>query len=396
MRISNFACRSILASAALLLAVACNKPAPQGEAGTASGGPAPKAEGNEIVIGEYGSLTGDKSTFGTSTQKGVDLAIEEVNAAGGVLGKKVRVIVEDDQGKPEEAANAVQKLVNQDKVVAVIGEVASSNSLAAAPACQAGKVPMISPSSTNEKVTEVGDYIFRVCFIDPFQGTVMSKFARNTLKVTKVAILIDAKSDYSIGLAKAFRDDFTKNGGAIVAEQSYSQGDADFQAQLTAIKAAAPQAIFLPGYYTEAGLIARQARGLNVTVPILGGDGWDSETLFEQGGKAMNNCYLSNHYSVDDPAPAIQEFVRKFEAKYKGKPDALAGLAYDSAKVLFDAMTRAGTTDGEKVKVALAATKDFAGVTGKITIDEKRNAVKPAVVLKCVDGKFQYVETITP
>lgn len=368
---------------------------PQTKPGESSGHP-DLAGADEIVIGEYGSLTGDKATFGIMTNRGIELAIAEVNGAGGVLGKKVRVLVEDDQGKPEEAANAVQKLVNQDRVVAVIGEVASSNSLAAAPVCQAAKVPMISPSSTNPKVTETGDFIFRVCFIDPFQGPVMSKFARNTLKVTDVAILTDVKSDYSVGLAKFFKEDFVANGGRIVDEKSYAASDTDFSAQLTAIRAKNPQAIFVPGYYTEAALIAKQARGLNITVPLLGGDGWDSATLFEIGGKALNNTYFSNHYSADDPSPEIQRFVGSFRSTFGEMPDALAALGYDAAHVLFDAMKRAGTADPLKVRDALASTKDFPGVTGKITIDASRNAVKPAVVLEVKDGKLVYVETLAP
>jgi len=346
----------------------------------------------DITVGEYGSLTGDKATFGIMTKKGIELAVEEVNAAGGVLGKKVRVIVEDDQGKPEEAANAVQKLVNQDRVVAVLGEVASSNSIAAAPVCQQGKVP----SSTNPTVTEKGDFIFRVCFIDPFQGVVMSKFARETLKADEVAILTDVKSDYSIGLAKFFKEDFTSHGGKIVAEKSYAAGDNDFQAQLTSIRDSKPKAIFVPGYYTEAGLIAKQARGLNISVPLLGGDGWDSAKLFEIGGAALNNTYFSNHYSVDDPSPEIQKFVGDFKKKFNQVPDALAALGYDAARVLFDAQKRAGSVDGTKVRDALAVTKDFAGVTGKITIDAHRNPVKSAVVLEVKDGKLVYVSTVAP
>ena len=373
-----------------LLAVGC------GGSGSKSAGGGTLAAGGEILVGEYGSLTGDKATFGVMTKKGIELATDELNAAGGVLGKKVRVLVEDDQGKPEEAANAVQKLVNQERVVAVLGEVASSNSLAAAPICQQGKVPMISPSSTNPKVTETGDYIFRVCFIDPFQGTVMSKFARNTLKVTSVAILKDMNSDYSVGLAKYFTEDFTKNGGKIVAEESYAQGNNDFRAQLTKIRSSGPQAIYVPGYYTEAALIAKQARELNITIPLMGGDGWDSSKLFEIGGAALNNTYFSNHYSVDDPSPAIQKFVSTFKAKYGEVPDALAALGYDAAKVLYDSMKRAGAPDGSKLRDALAATKEFPGVSGKITIDAQRNAVKPAVVLQVKDGKLVYVETVNP
>ena len=350
----------------------------------------------EIVIGEYGSLTGTTATFGISTKNGIDMAVDEVNKAGGLLGKKVRVVVEDDQGKPEEAQTVVTKLINRDKVVALLGEVASSNSMAAAPAAQQAGIPMISPSSTNSQVTEVGDYIFRVCFIDPFQGLVMAKFAADTLKVKNVAILRDIKSDYSVGLADVFVENFKKMGGTIVADESYTAGDTDFSAQLTSMKAKKPEAIFLPGYYTEVGLVARQAKKGGLTIPLLGGDGWDSPRLIEIGGKDLDGSYFSNHYSVDDPSPAIQKFVAEYKARYGAVPDALAGLGYDSAMVLFDAIRRSNSTEGAKIRDAIASTKDFPGVTGKINIDQYRNAVKPAVVLQVKGGKLQYVETINP
>jgi branched-chain amino acid transport system substrate-binding protein len=352
--------------------------------------------GAEIVVGEYGSLTGTTATFGQSTHNGITQAFDELNAAGGLLGKKVKVLVEDDRSQPEEATTAVTKLINQSHVVAMLGEVSSSRSLAAAPICQANKVPMVTPSSTNPRVTQVGDYIFRVCFIDPFQAPVMAKFAANTLKIKRVAILTDVRNDYSIGLQTFFRQSFKALGGEIVAEQSYSEGDSDFRAQLTQIKAANPEAIYLPGYYTEAATIARQARELGITVPLMGGDGWDSPKLFEIGGDALDGCYISNHYSVDDPSPAIQKFVADYKTRYKASPDALAALGYDAARILADAIKRAGSTDGEKVRDALRAVKDFPGVTGKITINSDRNAVKPAVVLKIEKGKFHYVETVNP
>jgi branched-chain amino acid transport system substrate-binding protein len=352
--------------------------------------------GAEIVVGEYGSLTGTTATFGQSTHNGITQAFDELNAAGGLLGKKVKVLVEDDRSQPEEATTAVTKLINQSHVVAMLGEVSSSRSLAAAPICQANKVPMVTPSSTNPRVTQVGDYIFRVCFIDPFQAPVMAKFAANTLKIKRVAILTDVRNDYSIGLQTFFRQSFKALGGEIVAEQSYSEGDSDFRAQLTQIKAANPEAIYLPGYYTEAATIARQARELGITVPLMGGDGWDSPKLFEIGGDALDGCYISNHYSVDDPSPAIQKFVADYKTRYKASPDALAALGYDAARILADAIKRAGSTDGEKVRDALRAGKDFPGVTGKITINSDRNAVKPAVVLKIEKGKFHYVETVNP
>jgi len=350
----------------------------------------------EILVGEYGSLTGGIATFGISTRDGSQLAFDDVNSKGGVLGHKIKLLVEDDQSKPEEAGTVVNKLIHQDHAVAMIGHVASSHSLAAAPICQAEKVPMISPASTNPRVTQVGNYIFRVCFLDTFQGAVMAKFASDTLKVKKVAILVDVRSDYSVGLQTFFGQAFKKLGGEIVAEQSYSQGDSDFRAQLTAIKAANPEAIYVPGYYTEVGTIARQSKDLGMTAPLLGGDGWDSPRLWEIGGTALNGCYFSNHYSVDDPAPAVQKFVSDYKAKYGATPDALAALGYDAARILADAMRRADSTDGPKVRNALAETKNFAGVTGTITIDKDRNAVKPVVMLKVQDGKFVFQERIEP
>jgi branched-chain amino acid transport system substrate-binding protein len=352
---------------------------------------------DEIVVGEYGSLTGTTATFGQSTHNGIMLAVEELNGASGLLGgKKVKVITEDDQSKPEEAATAASKLINQDRVVALLGEVASSRSLAAAPIAQAAKVPMISPSSTNAKVTQVGDYIFRVCFIDEFQGLVMAKFAANSLKLKKAAILKDVKNDYSVGLSQVFAAEFKKLGGTIVGEQSYSEGDSDFRAQLTQLKSLSPEAIYVPGYYTEVGTIARQSKDLGLSVPLLGGDGWDSPKLTEIGGDAINGSYFSNHYSAADPNPVIQKFVGDYKKKFGMVPDGLAALGYDAAKILFDAMTRAGSADGAKVRDALAVTKDFQGVTGSITIDKDRNPVKPAVVLKVAAGKLEYVETIKP
>lgn len=355
-----------------------------------------KQESTEIVIGEYGSLTGTTATFGISTRNGIDLAIEEANQAGGVVGKKVRVIVEDDQGKPEEAQTVVTKLINKDRVVAVLGEVASSRSLAAAPVCQSNRIPMITPSSTNPKVTQIGDYIFRVCFIDPFQGFVMAKFASQSLKFKNVAILRDIKNDYSVGLADVFVENFKKMGGRITTDQSYSEGDTDFSAQLTSIRATGPEAIFVPGYYTEVGLIARQARKLGLTIPLMGGDGWDSPKLWEIGGEALNDCYYSNHYSVDDPSPAIQKFVADYKKRFNQVPDAIAALGYDAARILFHAFQQAGGTDPAKVRDALSQVKDFPGVTGSITIDSNRNAVKPAVVLRVKNGKLEFVETVKP
>ena len=350
----------------------------------------------EIVIGEYGSLTGKDATFGVSTQNGIAMAVDAVNKSGGVLGKQVKVLVEDDQGLPEQALTVVTKLITRDKVVAVLGEVASGNTLAAAPFAQKSGVPMISPSSTNVAVTQKGDYISRVCFIDPFQGFVMAKFAANTLKLKNVAVLRDLKSPYSVGLADAFIENFKKMGGSIATDQSYSGGDPDFSAQLTSIKSKNPDGVFVPGYYSEVGLIARQSRKLGLNVPLMGGDGWDSPRLQEIGRDALNGSYFSNHYAADDPNPVIVKFVTEYRSRFNQTPDGLAALGYDAANVLFEAIRRANSTDGPMLRDAIAATKDFQGVTGKITINKDRNADKPAVVIEIKDGKFAYRETITP
>ena len=349
-----------------------------------------------IVVGYYGDLSGRTSSFGQSTKNGAEMAADEINKAGGINGRTVQIVVEDDQGEPNKAATVVSKLINQDKVIAVLGEVASSNSLAAAPKAQEAKVPMISPSSTNPAVTQVGDYIFRVCFIDPFQGEVMAKFAANNLKAKRAAILYDFNSDYSRGLYAFFKKSFTGLGGEIVSEKSYTQGDRDFSGQLTAIRSANPDVIYVPGYYGEVGVISNQTKQLGIKAPLLGGDGWDAPQLWQLGGASLNGNYISNHYSVDDPSPAIQKFVADYKARYSISPDALAALGYDSMKVLADAIKRAGSTENVKLRDAIAQTKDFAGVTGKITIDKDRNAVKPAVVLKLENSKFVYETTISP
>jgi branched-chain amino acid transport system substrate-binding protein len=379
------------------------KPAPQAQTETAKPGasatspaPAPTAESDTILIGEVGSLTGAQATFGISTRNGVELALDEVNAQGGVKGKKVVVRVYDNQGKPEESANAVTRLIAQDGAKLILGEVASTNSLAMAPKAQAAQVPMISPSSTNPKVTEVGDYIFRVCFIDPFQGMVMAKFARENLKAQTAGVLRDNKSDYSIGLAEFFTKTFTELGGKIAVAQDYAQGDTDFRAQLTAIKSTKPDVVFVPGYYTDVGLIARQARQLGLKATLLGGDGWESEKLYELGGTAIDGSYYSSHYSVDNPSPKTQKFLADYKQRYGAVPDSLAALGYDAAMVGLDAMKRATDSSGPALRDAIRATKDFEGAAGKINLDASRNAVKPAVVLKVNGGKSDFVSTISP
>lgn len=354
--------------------------------------------GDTIKVGYYGDMTGQTSSFGQSTKNGIDLAFAEVNAAGGVNGKKLVLVPEDDQGRPEQAKTVVSKLINQDKVVAVLGEVASTNSLAAAPVAQEAKIPMITPSSTNPKVTEVGDYISRVCFIDPFQGSTMAKFAATTLKAKTAAVLGDVNSDYSKGLTQFFEEEFKKQGGSVVAKEAYTQNDPDFKGQLTKIRNLNPDVIYVPGYYGQVGIIAKQARELGMNMPLLGGDGWDSPELWKLGGESLKNTYISNHYSAENPAPEIQNFVKAYQAKYNVVPDSLAALAYDAAKVLADAMKRAGGTDSAKLKDAINATKNFAGVTGAISLDGSRNAVKPAVVLELNPSasKFSFKETIYP
>lgn len=365
-----------------------------------TGGSAPAT--GAIKIGEFASLTGKEATFGNSSHEGTLLAVEELNAAGGVLGRKLELVTEDNLSKAGESATVVNKLIDRDGVVAILGEVASSRSLEAAPICQQSKIPMISPSSTNPKVTETGDYIFRVCFIDPFQGTVMANFATKTLKAKKVAVFTDVKSDYSKGLAKYFKEGFTKAGGQISVELDFNGGDKDFKAQLTAIKSAAPDAVFVPGYYTDVALICIQAKQLGLNIPLFGGDGWESEDLIKIGKEAVEGHYFSTHYHPEVSSPKSKAFVEAYKKRFKNSdgspkaPDAMAALGYDSAMILVEAMKRSGSTEGPKVREALAATKDFDGVTGRTIINEKRDATKPAVILQVKDGAFKYVETISP
>jgi branched-chain amino acid transport system substrate-binding protein len=369
---------------AILSAAGCNKGAAVGS--------------NEIVLGHYGSMTGSEATFGQSTDNGIKLALEEINQAGGINGKKVRLITYDDKGEAREAGTAVTRLVTRDGVAAVLGEVASSLSLNGAPICQDAGVPMITPSSTNPAVTEVGDMVFRVCFIDPFQGSVCAKFAREHegLKAAKAAILYDQAAAYAVGLQEEFGKAFKNLGGEIVATEIYQAGDQDYSAQLTAIRAAQPDVIFVPGYYTDVGNIAIQARKLGITVPLLGGDGWDSSKLGEIAGSAINGSFYSNHYSHQDPDPRVQDFIRKYKEQHGQTPDGLAALGYDAARIVCQAIERAGSVTGADIAAELAKTKDFPGVTGKISIDENRNAVKPAVILEMKDGVPTYVTTIEP
>jgi branched-chain amino acid transport system substrate-binding protein len=350
-----------------------------------------------IKIGYFGDLSGPTFNFGKSAYNGVLMAADEINQGGGINGRRIDIVIEDDKGSPEEAARLTAKLIDQDNVVAIIAGGTSGNSRAAAPKAQSSHVPLITPSSTDPAVTQTGDYIFRACFVDSFQGEVMARFAVNTLKAQKAAILFDFNSPYGRGLTEYFRLSFAKLGGRIVSELSYAQGDADFKGQLSMIRSAEPDVIYIPGYYGDVALIAKQARMIGLTQPLLGGDGWDAPELWQLGGDALNGAYISTHYSVDDPSPTIQSFVELYKQRYQNLlPDAHAALAYDATRLLFDAIARAGSTDSSKLREALGQTKNFAGVTGVISMDANRNAVKPAVVLKLQDVRYIYQETIQP
>jgi branched-chain amino acid transport system substrate-binding protein len=350
-----------------------------------------------IKIGFFGDLSGPTLNFGQSAKNGMLLAVNQINQAGGINGRQIDVVIEDDQGSPERAAELTGKLISQDHVVAIIAGGTSGNSRAAAPKAQAAHVPMISPSSTDPAVTQVGDYIFRACFADAFQGQVMARFATQTLKAKKAAILFDFNSPYGLGLTEYFELSFAKLGGQIVAKQSYTQGDLDFKGQLSTIQANDPDVIYIPGYYGDVALIAKQARAAGLKQPLLGGDGWDAPELWQLSGDALNVSHITTHYSVDDPSPAIQTFVHEYKQRYGNLiPDAHAALAYDATRVLVGAIERAGSIESPKIRNAMAATKNFPGVTGVISIDGDRNAIKPAVVLKLEDGQNIYQETIQP
>ena len=354
----------------------------------------PAREG--IPVGFYGALTGSTATFGQSGRKGVALAFDEINAAGGVLGDRLSLRVEDDRGEPAEAASAVTKLISRDHVVALIGEAASSRTLAAAPIAQASEIPMITPSSTNPQVTRVGNYIFRMCYTDDFQGEMLARFAAEDLHARSAALLVDVKSDYSVGLASAFRRAFAATGGRITSEQRYSEGDSDFSAQLTQIRGGAPEVLFVPGYYTEVGLIARQKKSLGVGGTLLGGDGWDSPRLTEIAGDAANGAYFSNHYSPDDPVSATARFVAAYRNRYHEAPDSVAALSYDAGRLLAEAIRRAGEASGPRIREALTETRDFAGATGNLSFDLERNPIKPITVLEIEGGKYRFVRRIAP
>lgn len=362
-------------TASILAAAACQ-----------GGGPGGTTGGDKVKIGVFMSLTGSTAQFGISSTNGIKMAADEINSAGGINGKQIELLVQDDRSDAQEAATIVTKFVTQDGVHGILGEVASSRTIAAAPIAQNAKVPLLTPSSTNPEVTKKGDYIFRSCFIDPVQGAAMSQFAAKSLGKKRAALMVDRKNDYSTGLEKVINEVFPKLGGQVVITQSYQEGDTDFNGQLTSIKGSNPDVIFIPGYYGDVALIAKQARDKGLNVPLIGGDGWDSAQLYTIGGAAVVGSYFTNHYSPYDTDPKVQKFVQGYQKLYGQIPDALAATAYDAAHIMFDAIKRANSLDGKAVRDALAATKDFPGVTGTVNFNANRDAVKPIMMIRVDDG----------
>ena len=349
-----------------------------------------------VKLGFFMSMTGRDASFGEASLNGARLAVDELNAAGGVLQRPLVLVVEDNRSLPGESATAVKKLISRDNVVALIGECSSARTLEAAAIAQASGVPLVTPASTSPKVTEVGDEVFRVCFVDSFQGEVIATFARRRLGLGRAALLVDASAPYSVGLADYFSRTFTALGGRVVASQKYSGTETDFRAQLTAIRAAKPDALFLPGYYVAAGLVARQAKELGLGATLLGGDGFEAPQLLEIGGPALNGAYYSTHFATENTGHASRAFVASYRARYGAAPNGLAALTYDSVKLLADALTRAGTTDRAALRRSLAATRDFPGVTGRTTINARRDADKDAAIIAVRDGRLVFVETVRP
>ena len=372
-------------------------------AGNLLAGCGKSADSNSIKIGLLNEMTGGNATFGTSSANGAKMAFKEINAKGGVLGKQILAVIADNKSEPSESANAMTKLATQDNVVAVTGVFASSNAIAAYSVAEATKTPFLAVGATNPKVTvdekskKVKNYTFRVCFIDPFQGTVGANFVLNTLKLKKAAIMVDNSSDYSKGLAAFFKEAFTKGGGSIVSEEAYLQKDQDFKAVLTKLKSLNADVVYVPGYYEEVGKIVKQAREMGITAPIIGGDGWDSPKLVELGGApALNNTFFTNHYSVDDNSPASKAFVEAYKKEYGQNPDALAVLGYDAAKLLIDAIQRANSLDKAKIQAALASTKAYPAITGATTLNATHDAVKSAVIIEMKNGKQIFKATVKP
>ncbi|KZL92530.1 ABC transporter substrate-binding protein [Clostridium magnum] len=363
---------------------------------------ATSGKSDTIKVGLNYELSGPVATYGQSLTDGITLAVEEINKNGGVLGKQIETVKVDNKSENAESANVATKLATRDKVVAILGAATSGNTKAAAPIAVQNKVPLISASATADDVTvdsngKVREYVFKTCFSDSFQGVGMANFAYNDLGKKNVALLVDSTSDYSKGLTKSFKETYTKLGGQIVTEQAYQAKETDFKAVLTKIKGANPDVIFLPGYYEEVGLIVKQARELGLNVPVLGGDGYDSPKLAELAGKsALNGVYYTNHYSSKDTSAEVVKFREVFKAKYNKEPDAFNALGYDLAYLLADATKRSGEANPEKIKDALAATKEFKGVTGTVTIDKNHNPIKSITVLEMKDGEQTFVKKVLP
>jgi branched-chain amino acid transport system substrate-binding protein len=348
-----------------------------------------------IKIGVYASLTGKEAVWGQSAEKATRLAIDDVNTNGGVLGRPLLVIIEDNQSKPGESVTAVRKLISRDKVIAILGEASSGRSLEAAPICQQARIPMISGGS-NPKVTQVGSFIFRTHFIDPFQGTVMSRFAREKLGAKRLALITEVTNAYAVGLAKYFSADAEAHRTPIIIEQKYSAGERDFKSQLTAIKAAQVDAIFVPGYYTEAGLIVAQARELGLDIPVLGGDGWEGPQLVAIGGSALRETYYCNNFSSESDVPETRRFIARYQERFHSMPGGTAADAYDAVLMLTDAIKRAGSTEAEKIRAALATTRGLRGVGGPLNVDANRDQLKPAYILGYNSGDYHLVQVIQP
>lgn len=358
------------------------------------------ANSNEIVVGASFELTGNVANYGKSTLSGLKMAFDEVNKSGGIDGKKLRIVESDNKSEPSEAGNSVTKLVTQDKVIAVVGPATSGCVVASTPITTANKVPLIAPCATAPNITvengKVKEFVFRSCFIDPFQGRVMAEFADKNLKVKNVAILYDASSDYSKGLAEVFTKTMEEKGGKIVAKEAFLAKDLDFKSALTKIKSTNPEAIYIPGYYEEVAKIIKQTRELGLNVPLLGCDGWDSPKLVEIGGpEALNNTYFSSAYSAQDKEPSVQKFIAGYKAMYNKEPDVFCMQGYNAGLILADAIKRAGTTDGTKLAAAIAGTKDLSVASGKLTYDADHNPITSAIIIELKDGVQTFKEKIT-
>lgn len=354
------------------------------------------ANENEILLGSYSSNTGATATFGQFQLRGTEMAIEEINAAGGINGKKIKHINYDNKSDNDETLAVVNRLISQDGVVAIIGEATSGRSKIGGQVAQQHKVPMLTSSATNPEVTKIGDYIFRACFIDPFQGTVMAKFMTQNLKLKKAAIMRDTKNDYSVGLSDIFAQKLKEAGGQVIIDIAYQEGDIDFKSQLTAIKAKGVDAIFVPGYYNEVALIAKQAKELGMKQPLLGGDGWSSPKLFEIAKDAINGNYFSNHYTTESKDPKTVAFVSAFKKKYNEDADVMAALAYDAVYMMAEAIKKTSVVNPENIRNELAKIKDFHGVTGKMSMDANRDAVKSAVVVQVQGPEYKFVTSVDP